>query len=307
MRPVSFDPGLTQTYSGKIRRTINKDGTFNVRRTGARLLDRNAYLALIHLSWPKFLALVFLAYFAVNILFAVLYIELGTENLRGAENAKGWEAYLNAFFFSAQTITTVGYGSLSPNNAWVSAVAGIEAMFGLMGFALATGILYGRFSRPSARIKFSRNMVVAPYQDVTALQFRVANQRSNNLMELEAKILLMVVDPNASELRRQFFDLTLERPGVYFFPLTWTIVHPIDTNSPLFGKTGADLAALQAEFLIMVKGFDESFSQTVHARHSYTSDEVVWNAKFTPAFEVAEAGDLVLELERVDNYKVVES
>jgi len=178
-------------------------------------------------------------------------------------------------------------------------VAAIEAMVGLMGFALATGLLYGRVSRPSARIGYSPNMLIAPYQDGASLQFRVVNQRENTLMELDAIVTLMTVVGPPGNLRREFSPLKLERRMVYFLPLTWTIVHPIDQDSPLYGKTHADLERLQAEMIILIKGFDDTFSQTVHSRYSYRYDEIVWGARFTPAFTIDPEGDIVLEVDKV--------
>jgi inward rectifier potassium channel len=259
----------------------------------------NPYLHLINSSWPAFLSVVFLGYLIVNALFALAYFLIGVEQLQGAEAPTAFGRFMNAFFFSAQTFSTVGYGALSPRGTAANALAALESMLGLMGFALGTGLLFGRVSRPSARIGFSENMLVAPYQDGTSLQFRIVNQRLNSLMELHVSVMLMVVDNGGGELRRDFKILNLEREGVIFFPLTWTVVHPIDQDSPLYGKTAADLERLQAEVLILVKGFDDTFSQTVHARYSYRYDEVKWGARFAPAFEVDPEGDLILDVNRV--------
>jgi inward rectifier potassium channel len=206
---------------------------------------------------------------------------------------------MNVFFFSAQTLSTVGYGTLAPRGMAASSLAAVEAMLGLMGFALATGLLFGRVSRPSARIGFSDNALVAPYQDGTSLQFRIVNQRLNSLIELQARVMLMIVESVDGELRRNFKILNLERENVIFFPLTWTIVHPIDQDSPLYGKTAADLEKLQAELMILVKGFDDTFSQTVHARYSYRYNEFKWGARFAQAFEVDSEGDIVLDVNKV--------
>jgi inward rectifier potassium channel len=242
---------------------------------------------------------VFAAYVTVNTLFAVAYFLVGIQQIQGAEARTAFERFMNAFFFSAQTLSTVGYGSLAPHGLAANTLSAFEALLGLMGFALATGLLFGRFSRPSARIGFSDKMVIAPYQDGVSLQFRIVNERENSLMELEAKVMLMTVEGAAPESRRIYKVLSLERPSVYFFPLTWTIVHPIDPGSALHGKTAADLEELQAEILILIKGYDDTFSQTVTARYSYRYDEIVWGAHFTPAFHVDEEGDLVLEIDKV--------
>ena len=304
MRKESFDPGLTTQFSGELRRAINKNGTFNVRRTGVKWRDANLYLQLIDTTWPKFLVVVLIGFLAINMIFAGLYLILGLEHLHGTEPELS--EFESAFFFSVHTLTTVGYGNVFPVGTATNAIAALEAATGLMLFALATGLLYGRFSRPSARIVFSDNALIAPYQDGTSLQFRIANARSNVLMDLEAQVLLMTVDNVAGQLKRDFFVLPLERRRVYFFPLTWTIVHPIDETSPLYGKTAEDLAKVSAEFLILLQGFDDTFSQVVHARYSYRHDEVVWGAKFVPAFRVDSKGDMMVELDRIHEIQRVE-
>src|ERR1700685_985989 len=235
MKKESFDPGLTTQFSGELRRTINADGTFNVRRDGLRWRDANPYLMLIDTTWPRFLVIVLAAFLVINVIFACLYLMIGIHSLKGLES--DMSAFANAFFFSVHTLTTVGYGNVYPEGTWANVVSSLEAATGLMVFAIATGLLYGRFSRPSARIVYSKNAIIAPYQDGTSLQFRVANARSNTLMNMEARVLLMTVDASDGELKRNFLDLPLERTRIYFFALTWTIVHPIDSASPFFGKS----------------------------------------------------------------------
>jgi inward rectifier potassium channel len=303
MKKESFDPGLTTQFSGEVRRTINPDGSFNVRRECLKWRDANPYLMLIDTTWPRFLLVVVAGFLVVNMIFACLYLMIGIHSLRGLESDMG--AFANAFFFSVHTLTTVGYGNVYPEGTWANVVSSLEAATGLMVFAIATGLLYGRFSRPSARIVYSKSAIIAPYQDGTSLQFRVTNARRNVLMNMEARVLLMTVDANNGDLRRSFIDLPLERQGVYFFALTWTIVHPIDSSSPLFGKTRADLAKVSAEFLILLQGFDDTFSQVVHSRYSYRHDDMIWGAKFIPAFRVDSKGDLVVDVNRIDEMKLI--
>ncbi len=299
MQKPTFDPGLTQQYTGVLKRAINKDGEFNVRRAGLTWRDGHPYLFLINASLPTFMGLVAAAFIAMNTLFAGVYMAIGIENVKGTEAPTEWLRFVNAFFFSAHTLTTVGYGNMYPSGIAANTVASIEALAGLMAFAIATGLLFGRFSRPSARIGFSPNILVAPYMDGTSLQFRIVNRRSNNLIELEARLLLMTVEFIGERLQRRYLPLDLERNQVLFFPLTWTVVHPIDEKSPLFGKTLEDLERLQAEVMIMLKGFDETFGQRVNARSSYRYDEIVWGARFAPAFEIEQSGDLLLEVNKV--------
>ena len=251
------------------------------------------------MRWPGFLAVLFAGYLAVNTIFAVAYFAIGTEQLQGADAPTAMGRFLNTFFFSAHTLSTVGYGSISPKGMGANVVAAFESLVGVLGFAVATGLLFGRVSRPSARIGFSENVVINPYQDVTSLQFRVVNRRPNSLMELEARVMLMTVGGADGGSKRSYELLRLERENVMFLPLTWTVVHPIDQESPLWGKTAEDLKRAQAEILILVKAYDDTFSQTVLARYSYRHDEILWGKRFAPAFFVDEEGDLVLEVRKV--------
>ena len=170
---------------------------------------------------------------------------------------------------------------------------------GVLGFAVATGLLFGRVSRPSAKIGFSQTMLITPYQEMQSLQFRVVNRRRNDLMEIQARVMIMTVEDKDGQPTRRYTQLKLEREQVLFMPLTWTIVHPIDGESPLLGLTAKDLERLQAEVMILIKAYDDTFSQTVLARYSYRYDEIVWNQRFAPAFSVDAEGDLVLELQKV--------
>ena len=252
------------------------------------------------MSWPRFLRLVALAYLVVNTIFAGLYTVLGPGSLRATEREMGLGAFGQAFFFSVHTLTTVGYGDLYPLGLASNVVAAAEAAVGLMGFALATGLLFARFSRPNAQFIFSDQMVVAPYGDGHSLQFRIANRRTNVLTDVQADMMLMTVEQDAAgQLRRNFVELKLERKKIFFLALTWTVVHPIDESSPLAGISAADLERLQAEVLILVRGYDDSFTQVVNTRYSYRWEEIRWSARFAPAFDVSPAGHLVLDLDRI--------
>jgi len=296
---TTFDPGLTQRYTKVLKRVINKDGQFNVRRVGRTWHDWHLYLFLISAPWPLFFGLVAMAFAIVNTLFAGLYWTIGLDHLKNADAPTAALRFLNAFFFSAHTLTTVGYDNMWPVGPAANTVAAAESLCGVLGFAIATGLLFGRFSRPSARFGFSDNMVVAPYVGGTSLQFRVVNRRTNNIIDLEARMLLMLVEEKHNTARRKYVPLALERASVLFLPLTWTVVHPITPGSPFFGKTAADLEGMQAEVLIVMKGFDDTFGQTVHARYSYRYDEILWGAKFATAFEVDDDGELRIEVDKV--------
>src|SRR5258707_6794150 len=201
---TSFDPGLTQQYTGALLRTINKDGSFNVRRRGLRGLGGNIYFNLVCMRWPAFLGVVTAAFLLVNALFASLYLALGPDSLRASDRLERGD-FSRAFFFSVHTLTTVGYGNLYPMGLAANAAAALEAALGLMGFALATGLLFARFSRPNASLVFSERLIVAPYREGASLQFRIANRRSNVLINLEADLLLMTVEGGSDgQLKRKF-------------------------------------------------------------------------------------------------------
>jgi inward rectifier potassium channel len=299
MQKPTFDPGLTQQFTAPFRRVINKDGSFNVHRRGATWRDIHPYLHLINMGWFRFFGTILVAYFLANIAFALIYYSLGPGQLAGADAATPAGRLLNDFFFSSHTLSTVGYGNITPKSIAANCVAAMEALVGVLGFAVATGLLFGRVCRPSARIGFSDNMLVAPYQDGTSLQFRVVNRRTNDLMDLDVRMMLMSVDTKNGKAAREYTRLKLEREQVVFLPLTWTIVHPIDNESPLFGKTESDMKEQQTELLIVIKAYDDTFSQTVIARHSYRYDEIIWHRRFSPAFFVDDEGDIVLELPKL--------
>lgn len=299
MKKPGYDPGLTEKFAGPVRRIINPDGTFNVRRSGTTLRDFHPYLQLINMSWPRFLLTLFAAFLIVNTFFTAIYFALAPREIQPGETVGRMPRFLQDFFFSADTFTTLGYGNISPLGVKANVVASSEALLGVLSLAVATGLLFGRVSRPSARIGFSDNMLLSPYLDGTSLQFRVVNRRANSLVELEVRLLLMLVKPENGEFRRSYQILRLERERVLFLPLTWTVVHPIDQESPLWEKTAEDLTRLQAEVLIFLKGYDDTFNQTVFARRSYRHDEIVWGGRFAPAFHASPEGDLVLELRKV--------
>ena len=305
MQKPTFDPGLTQQFSGVLRRSINKDGSFNVYRRGVSWRDFHPYLQMLNMSWPRFFATILGGYLLINLLFALVYFGLGPDHLHGADGTNEMDRFLNDFFFSTHTLTTVGYGNIVPATVTTNIVASLEAIVGLMLVALGTGLMFGRFSRPSARIAFSDHILMAPYQEQNSLQFRIVNLRPNILMDLEANMVMMTVEGPPGQLKRQFQTLKLERERVYFLPLTWTIVHPIDETSPLHGKSYADLERWQTEFVILIKGFDDTFSQIVHSRYSYRYDEISWQAKFQPAFEINAAGDLILNVDRVGSHALL--
>ncbi len=259
------------------KRLLNRDGTFNPRREGLPFLrSLSLYHHLLTISWPQFFGIVVTGYLTANALFALAYLACGANSLNGALPSNVAGLFWRAFFFSVETLATIGYGNISPNGMASHLVMTVESLIGLLMFALGTGILFARFSRPTAAVMFSTCAVVTPYRGMTAFMFRTTNARSNQLVELEAKVLFSRIEGSV----RKYDQLALERTRVVFFPLSWTIVHPIDEKSPLFGMTHDQLMAKDAEFMILLAGTDETFSQTVHARSSYKPDEVVFGHRF---------------------------
>jgi len=300
------DLGFGNSATVNNQRMINPDGSSNVRRIGLPFFrTSDIYNYLISMSWSKFCLLILISYLIINSLFALIYMSAGMENLIGIEGHTTPDKFLDAFFFSAQTISTVGYGHIYPRGVLTSSIAAIESMLGLLAFALATGLLYGRFSRPTAKILYSKNMLIAPYQDGKGLMFRLANYRSNQLIEIEVQVLLSMNSEEKGNSSRKFYALELERSKISLLTLSWTIVHPINEASPLFGLNPEYLDKCDAEFLVMIKAFDDTFSQTVHSRTSYRNEEMVWNAKFRPVFKPDEKGIYTIDLSQISVYDKV--
>jgi inward rectifier potassium channel len=282
------------------QRLLNRDGSFNVARTGLGFLATFApYHVMLTISWKGFLGVVSVTYLVLNLAFAVAYLACGPDALLGAGAAMLGGRFSQAFFFSIQTFATIGYGQIAPNGLAANLVVTVEALVGLMYQALATGLLFARFTRPTAAVLFSGRAVVGPYNGGQGLMFRIVNRRRNEIIELEAQVLFSAMEPdNRGGTVRRYTTLSLERNKVTFFPLSWTIVHPIDGASPLAGRTHEDLERAEAEILVLLTGIDEALEQTVHARSSYRADEIIWNARFQSMFRPAD-GRVAVDISRV--------
>jgi inward rectifier potassium channel len=299
------DLGFGTKLVDRETRLVKKDGSFNIRRKGQSFYTwLNLYHRLIVLSWTKFIFLVLAFYITINIIFAIFYLLFGIENLNGITGEMVNGDFWKAFFFSAQTLTTVGYGHISPSGFSTNMLAALESLVGLMIFALVTGVLYGRFSRPTAKIRFSKNAVIAPYLDVNAFMFRIVNERSHQLINVNATLVYSKIVEKNGISSRQYFALKLERSNVNFFPTNWTLVHAITEESPLFGETQEIMDKADAEFMISISALDDTFSEQVNTRASYIFEEIVWGAKFTNMLNKIEGEDgYLLDLDKLDDFE----
>jgi len=297
----------TEVAKGTRRRLLNRDGSFNVVRDGLNpLSSMSLYHWLLTISWPKFLAFITGSYVAINTLFAFAFLLLGTDALQSSAGSFAGQPFYRAFFFSVDTFATIGYGNITPVGVVANTLVTIEALLNIVGVALATGVIFARFSRPSTRIICSRNAIVAPYRDKMALEFRIANARSSQLIDVQIQAILTKIEQVGGSAVRKFYELSLERNRVVFFPLSWTVVHPIDSASPMWGLTHSDLVNGDAELLVLLIGTDETVSQTVHSRSSYQADEIVWGAKFANMFMRTEAEGIIgMNLSRIHDIEPV--
>jgi inward rectifier potassium channel len=266
-------------------RLLNHDGGFNVQRRGRSLQAALSYSNLVTTTWTRFFLFAAMAYGALNALFAFAFLLCGPDGLAHTLNTGVHSRFLQAFFFSIHTSATIGYGDTVPVGLPANILVALESVVSLLGLAVVTGLVFARFSRPVADILFSQSAVIARSGDFKAFQFRIINTRNSQIIDLHARVLITRFEAfgDGTQIRR-YYPLTLERESVAFFPLSWTIVHIIDQSSPLFGVTEEEMSASGAEFLILLTGVEETFSQVVNARSSYSTDEIVWNAKFADIF-----------------------
>nr|WP_315166730.1 ion channel [uncultured Flavobacterium sp.] len=289
-------------YGGRF---VNKNGTANVEKRGMHLLHRISwYHTMIDLPRWKFMLILLLFYVGMNFLFALLYYAIGIENLNGIDaSGSNWVQFGQAYFFSAQTFTTVGYGHISPSGFLTSLLAAAEALIGLLSFAIATGLFFGRFSKPTAFLKFSHNALIAPYGEMKGLMIRITPFKNTNFTDAEAKMTLgMSVEENGTKTNK-FYSLDLELERINALTLSWTLVHPITENSPLYNLTKEDFDSIHGEILVFIKTFDDMFSNTVAIRTSYTFEEVIYGAKFEPMYtRSTDNSKTVLDLDKLNAF-----
>jgi inward rectifier potassium channel len=292
-REEDRDLGFGSVVAGESRqRLLNQDGTFNVQRTGLSFLSSlNLYHTLLSMSWIQFIALTLLLYFLSNVVFGIFYAAFGASALVDTSEIPTENLLLRGFFFSVQTFATIGYGTIHPVGLIPNLLVTIESYYSMIATALITGIVFARFARPTARVLFSDVAVVAPYRGINGLMFRMVNGRSSQLIEVEAQVLFAYFVEESGKPVRRFDSLELERRRVTFFPLAWTIVHPIDEKSPLFNLTSEDLRKSDAEILVLLSATDETFASIVHTRSSYKAAEIKFGSKFVNIYNPTREGE----------------
>jgi inward rectifier potassium channel len=297
--------GVNNNYGGRF---INRDGTFNIKKTGQPVWLRfSLFYNMLNLPLWGFIAVLFISFFILNIIYTGLYLTVGADQFTGLTGKTDWEMIKELYFFSTQTFTTVGYGRINPVGDGASFVASIEAMTGIIAFAIVTGLMYGRFAKPRAFLMFSDHALIAPFRGGKALLFRFASYKdSHTLTDVQIKVNVALLLNNDGKATYKFFDLELERSKVDMLAMNWTVVHAIDENSPLKGLSEEDMRAADVEVYVNVRGFDEVFANIVQQRTSYTFDEIKHQKKFVPMYhESADGKTTVVELHKLSEYESV--
>lgn len=288
------DSGFGSNYKGIEDRLLNHKGGFNIQRIGEGSIS--IFHEILQLSWKKMLLLILLFYIFINLLFAAVYYFIGPEGISGIQSESEWGKFLQCYFFSVQTFTTVGYGGMHPINWKSSTVAGFEALSGLLTFAIITGLVYSKFSKPNFKFKFSENLLITPYKDITGAMFRVVNSNRQRLMDVEATMIFTLL-PDSNN-NRIFRTLDLEIKKLSMFPLSWTVNHPINEQSPLFQLTREDMDNNKAEILVIISAYDEESGRILKEIHSYHHTQFCYNAKFNPMVDV-KSGVSYLYLDKI--------
>jgi inward rectifier potassium channel len=290
-------------------RFFDKNGKSNVQKQGDFFWERiSFYHLMLQMPMWHFLLILFLFYIGANFLFALLYYAIGLEHLNGIVSTNTfWSQFSQAYFFSTQTFTTVGYGHISPSGFLTSAVASTEALIGLLSFAIATGLFFGRFSKPSLYLKFSENAIIAPYNTGTALMFRLAPYKNTNYIDAQASVTLGMTIEEDGNWVNKFFILDLEMDKINSLSLSWTLVHPITENSPLYLLSASDFTQIRGEIFVIIKTFDDLFSTQVATRTSYTFKEIVFGAKFLPMYtRSTDTTQTILHLDKINVFDSLE-
>jgi inward rectifier potassium channel len=250
------------------------------------------YHNVLTVSWPWFFFQLAAAFIVVNLIFGMLY----AVDRNGIINARPG-SFADAFFFSVQTLGTLGYGAMAPRTLYTNLLVTVESFSGILTIALFTGIIFARFSRPFARVLFSNVAVVAPFDGVPTLMFRVANQRGEAIIDASVTVTLARQHTTLEGVTmRRFQELKLMRSNSSLFALSWTVMHPINLDSPLYGLTPEDMEAQDMEIVVMLNGLDEILADRIYARHAYWADEIVWNRRFVDVISLNNHGHRLVDL-----------
>jgi inward rectifier potassium channel len=293
------DPGFGYNSKQNAQDIINDDGSSNVAHINRKKNVNDLYSYFIDISWFHFFLLIILAYSVLNVFFGLIYVSIGIEQITKPKGTF-FQDFLNGFFFSAQTLTTVGYGSIAPKGISANFIAAFEAMIGLLSFSFITGLLYGRFSKPKANIKFSDNIILREFKNERAIMFRLMNSRKTVMIEPELKVTLSITKKDEKGVfKRDFFTLSLERNKIMYLPTIWTVVHQIDENSPLFKYSNKEIEKLDAFLYILVNYHEESFAQQVYQIYSYDFDKLELDVKYVPSASFNDEGYTVLDHDKL--------
>lgn len=302
------DTGFSSQGDLAGNRLLNRDGTSNIRKKGLSFFGRfHLYHVMISMKLPLFLLVTFTIYVMINLVFAFGYLAIGIDSLVDSSIVNVKSEFLRAFFFSSQTLTTLGYGQMSPTGVGANLLASVEAFVGLLLFALLTGLLYGRFSRPRAKLLYSDHALISPYKDLgIGLMVRFANPKNTSIIDTTAAMLFSYQDDENGQRIRRYFNLPLELDNIKMLVTSWTLVHHITDDSPLKELTMEFLKERNAELVIQVNGYDETYNQQVTSRSSYLfAENVVHGAKFDRAFVHAESGIPVMDFSKLSSYTKV--
>jgi inward rectifier potassium channel len=280
------------------RPTRNLKDDNPIRGEPARAFD-DLYHSLVTASWPGLIARIALAFTIANLIFATgYYFDQGIENVHSHD-------FIDMFFFSVQTMATIGYGKMEPVTLFSNILVSIEALTGLLALALMTGLVFSKFSRPTARIRFTRYAVIGPRDGVNSLMIRAANMRANRIFEASIHVVLARQEITAEgDTIRRLYDLETTRSRSAMFALSWTAVHQIVEGTPLFGATRESIVASEPELIVSIVGLDETFSQTVHARHTFQLDEIIWGARFANVLVLHPDGSRSVDYEHFDDVEM---
>ena len=299
---INDDTGFSNTGTVNGGRFINRDGSFNLRKKGWPFWQRfSVYYAMISMPLWKFIFVIVSFFISINLLFTAIYLFIGADQFTGMIATTKWSVFKEVYFFSTETFTTVGYGRVNPVGDGANLVASFEAMCGFLSFAVATGLIYGRFARPRAHLAFSETAIIAPYHGGSGLMFRfVCYKQDHALTDVSVQVNLAMLLQENGKANYKYYNLTLERSKIESLPMNWTVVHPIDEKSPLLGLTMEDMKAADLELYVMVRGFNDVYSNTVLQRTSYTFNEIEINRKFIPMYQETENGT-ILELHKLSS------